>query len=190
MPSSEDKSLCFGDRISKWADQDRYKEFSACSCRMLLHRSLRQRMESLWRVFLTELPPWQGWENLTLLTSPVGRISLPWPRSHESCCLSNSIIERNEITLLGSERKIPGARSCDWERGFNSQSLPILGDRGSLRCNNKDAVRAAKQNPEGNEYQQNNRGKQRQICSREISPCTFPPRSCSCEMLHECAPRS
>lgn len=94
LPSSEDKSCCFGDSISKWADQSRYTEFSACSCRMLLHRSLRQRIESLWRVFLTELPLCEGLENDTAawLTSPVGRISLSWPKSPESCCLYSSII--------------------------------------------------------------------------------------------------
>lgn len=29
--------------------------------------SLRQRVENLWRVFLTQLPPWEGLEDLTLL---------------------------------------------------------------------------------------------------------------------------
>lgn len=82
---------CFGNSISKWADEDRYTEFGAFSCRMLFLRSLGQRLESLPHraASLGRLgePDTAAW-----LTSPVGKISLSWPRSPESCFLYSSII--------------------------------------------------------------------------------------------------
>lgn len=141
---------------------------------------------------MESLPHREGLENLTTarLTSPVGRMSLSWLRSPDSCCLYSNIIQRNEIILLGSEGKFPGARGCAWEWGFNSQSLLILGVCGSLRCNNKDAERAGKS--EGKKYQQNRKGKQRQINLQEISLCTFPQEAatvkCSTSMLQGVGP--
>lgn len=47
-------------------------------------------------------------------------------------------------------------------------------------------------NPEGKKYQQNRKGKQRQIYSQEISPCTFPQGAatvkCSLSILQGAGP--
>ena len=59
---SSSDGLCFGDNISKRADQDRYASFSACSSRMLLGGSPRQEDRRRALPHKTCLPR-EGFEN-------------------------------------------------------------------------------------------------------------------------------
>lgn len=132
--------LCFGDNISKQADQDLS---TSCSSRMPLSRSPRQE-DGRALPHKTSLP-WEGFgnccfcspgqssgENFTVMVQvPPGPVFRP--------------TKRNETTLVGSKRKFSGAQGC--ALGMELKLPETARQRGTVTVSDAiilNAVKAAK----------------------------------------------